>query len=146
LSVSGKIDWHALDSATCVKPALFGLLCAWREVLILCQYTFWHTRWDLLLIKMPDIQDVMDVTFEDLSTEQQLQLKEAIKQFQQKCLMSFSKNRSGVPFLKSGMPRVLMPEEPDTTAAAEKQEVFGMVQKTLEDIMARHNTAFLNSF
>jgi hypothetical protein len=60
--------------------------------------------------------------------------------------MSFSKNRSGVPFLKSDMPRVLMPGEPDTTAAAEKQQVFGMVQKTLEDIRARHNTAFLNSF
>jgi hypothetical protein len=30
------------------------------------------------LIKMPDIQDVMDVTLEELSTEQQLQLKEAI--------------------------------------------------------------------
>jgi hypothetical protein len=60
--------------------------------------------------------------------------------------MSFSKNRSGLPFLKSDMTRVLMPGEPDTTAAAEKQEVFGMVQKTLEDIMARHNTAFLNSF
>jgi hypothetical protein len=44
------------------------------------------------------------------------------------------------------MPRVLMPGEPDTIAAAEKQEVFGMVQKTLEDIMSRHNTAFLNSF
>jgi hypothetical protein len=27
-----------------------------------------------------------------------------------------------------------------------KQEVFGMVQKALEDIMSRHNTAFLNSF
>jgi hypothetical protein len=94
---------------------------------------------------MPDIQDVMDVTFEELSIEQQLHLKEAIEQFQQKCLMSFSKNRSGVPFLKSDMPRVLMPGEPDTTAAAEK-EVFGTVQKTLEDIMARHNTAFLNSF
>jgi hypothetical protein len=91
---------------------------------------------------MPDIQDVMDVTFEELSTEQQLQLKEAIEQFQQKCLMSFSENRSGVPFIKSDMPRVLMLGEPDTTAAAEKQEVFGMVQKTLEDIMARHNTAF----
>jgi hypothetical protein len=60
--------------------------------------------------------------------------------------MLFSKNRSGVPFLKLDMPRVLMPGEPDTTAAAEKQEVFGMVQKTLEDIMARHNTAFFNSF
>jgi hypothetical protein len=30
---------------------------------------------------MPDIQDVMDVTLEELSTEQQLQLKEAIDQF-----------------------------------------------------------------
>jgi hypothetical protein len=88
----------------------------------------------------------MNVTFEELSTEQPLQLKEAIEQFQHKCLMSFSKNRSGVPFLKSDMPRVLMLGEPDTTTAAEKQEVFVMVQKTLEDIMARHNIAFLNSF
>jgi hypothetical protein len=32
-----KIDWHASGSATCVNPALFGLLCAWREVLILRQ-------------------------------------------------------------------------------------------------------------
>jgi hypothetical protein len=95
---------------------------------------------------MPKIHDVMDVTLEELSTEQQLQLKEAIHQFQQKCLMSFSKNRSGVPFLKSDMPRVLLPGEPDTTFAEENQEVFGMVQKALEDIVARHNTAFLNSF
>jgi hypothetical protein len=88
----------------------------------------------------------MDVTIEELSAEQQLQLKEAIDQFQQKCLMSFSKNRSGVPYLKSDMPRVLLPGEPDTTSAEEKQEVFRMVQKALEDIMARHNTAFLHSF
>jgi hypothetical protein len=30
---------------------------------------------------MPDIQDVMYVTFEELSIEQQLQLKEGIEQF-----------------------------------------------------------------
>jgi hypothetical protein len=60
--------------------------------------------------------------------------------------MSFSKNRSGVPFLKSEMPRVLMPGETDATVAAEKQNVFGMIQQTMEDIVARHNTAFLNSF
>jgi hypothetical protein len=88
----------------------------------------------------------MDVTLEELSTEQQLQLKEAIDQFQQKCLMSFSKNRNGVPYLKYDMPRVLLPGESDNTSAEEKQEVFGMVRKALEDIMARHNTAFLNSF
>jgi hypothetical protein len=76
---------------------------------------------------MPDIQDVMDVTIEELTTEQQLQLKEAIDQFQQKCRMSFSKNRSGVPYLKSDMPRVLLLGEPDTTSTEEKQEVFCMV-------------------
>jgi hypothetical protein len=56
--------------------------------------------------------------------------------------MSFSKNRSGVPFLKSDMPRVLMPGETDATTAVEKQEAFGMIQQTMEDIMARRNTAF----
>jgi hypothetical protein len=95
---------------------------------------------------MPDIHDVMDVTLEELSAKQQLQLKEAIDQFQQKCLISFSKNRSGVPYLKSDIPRVLLPGEPDTTSSEEKQEVFRMIQRTLEDIIARHNTAFLNSF
>jgi hypothetical protein len=44
------------------------------------------------------------------------------------------------------MPRVLLPGEPDTTSAEEKQEVFGMVHRALEDIIARHNIAFLNSF
>jgi hypothetical protein len=70
---------------------------------------------------MPDIHDVMDVTIEELSPEQQMQLKDAIDQFQQKCLMSFSKNRSGVPYLKSEMLRVLLPGEPDTTSAEEKK-------------------------
>jgi hypothetical protein len=69
---------------------------------------------------MPDIHDVMDVAFDELSPEPQVQLKDAIDKFQQKCLMSFGKNRSGVPYLKSYMPRVLLPREPDTTSAQEK--------------------------
>jgi hypothetical protein len=60
--------------------------------------------------------------------------------------MSFSKNRSGVPFLKTDMPRVLLPGETNATVAAEKQEAFGMIRQAMEEIMARHNTAFLNSF
>jgi hypothetical protein len=69
---------------------------------------------------MPKIQNVLDVTLEDLSTDHQLTLKEVVDQFQQKCLLSFSKNRSGVPFLRTDMPRVLMPWETDASAAAEK--------------------------
>jgi hypothetical protein len=95
---------------------------------------------------MPDIHDVMDVTIEEPSSEQQLQLKEAVDQFRQKCLMSFSKNRSGVPYLKSDMPRVLLQGEPDTTFAEEKQEVMNAVQQTMENIMAKHNTAVLHMF
>jgi hypothetical protein len=60
--------------------------------------------------------------------------------------MSFGKNRSGVPYLKSDMPRVLLPREPDTTSAEEKLEVMNAVQQTMESIMAKHNTAFLNMF
>jgi hypothetical protein len=73
---------------------------------------------------MPNIHDVMDVTMDDLSPEQRIQLKDAIDQFLQKCLMSFGKNRSGVPYLKSDMPRVLLPGEPDTMSAEEKQEAM----------------------
>jgi hypothetical protein len=44
------------------------------------------------------------------------------------------------------MPRVLMPGETDATTAAEKQEAFAMIRQAMEEIMARHNTTFLNSF
>jgi hypothetical protein len=60
--------------------------------------------------------------------------------------MSFSKNRSGVPYLKSDMPRALLPGEPDTTSAKEKQEVMNAVQQTMENIMSKHNTAVLIMF
>jgi hypothetical protein len=92
---------------------------------------------------MPDLQAVLDVTFNELSSEHQLQLKEAVEKFQQKCLMSFSKNRSGVPFLRTDMPRVLMSGETDATAAGEKQEAFDMIRQAMEQIMARYNTDFL---
>jgi hypothetical protein len=60
--------------------------------------------------------------------------------------MLLGKNRSGVPYLKSDMPRVLLPGEPDTTSAEEKQEAMNAVQQTMENIMAKHHTAFLNMF
>jgi hypothetical protein len=38
------IDWQAFGSGTCVKPASFGLLCAWRKVLILRQQALFSTE------------------------------------------------------------------------------------------------------
>jgi hypothetical protein len=84
-------------------------------------------------IKMPDISDILDVAIEDLSPEQLQQLKDATDQFQKKCLMSFKKNRSGVPYLKNEMPRVLPSGETDATTLQEKKRQckrFGMLRKT----------------
>jgi hypothetical protein len=75
-----------------------------------------------------------------------VQLKDAIDQFQQKCLMSFVKNRSGVPYLKSDMPRVLLPGEPDSSSAQEKQEVLNAFRETIDNVMVKHHTVFLNMF
>jgi hypothetical protein len=46
--------------------------------------------------------------------------------------MSFKKNRSGVPYLKNEMPRVLLSGETDATTLQEKENVckcFGMLRK-----------------
>jgi hypothetical protein len=126
---------------------LFGLLCVGRRVRILRQHTFWHTQWDHLVeIKMPEIGDVMDVTIDDLSPEQLQQLKDATDQFQMKCLMSFGKNRSGVPYLKTEMPRVLLSGESDATSLQEKEEALQAFWDTAEAVLGRHHTAFLGMF
>jgi hypothetical protein len=95
---------------------------------------------------MPDISDIMDVNIEDLSPEQQQQLKDAADQFQQKCLLSFKKNRSGVPYLKNDMPRVLLPGESDATTQQEKEECMQAFRDAADDILSRHHRAFLAAF
>jgi hypothetical protein len=97
-------------------------------------------------IKMPEIGDVMDVTIDDLSPEQQQQLKDATDQFQMKCLMSFNKNRSGVPYLKTEMARVLLLGETDTTSFQEKEEALQAFWDTAEAVLGRHHKAFLSMF
>jgi hypothetical protein len=90
--------------------------------------------------------DVMEVTIDDLSQEQQQQLKDATDQFQMKCLMTFGKNRSGVPYLKSEMPRILLQGESDATSFQEKEEVLNAFRETTEAVLGRHHTAFLGMF
>jgi hypothetical protein len=84
---------------------------------------------------MPEIGDIMDVTIDELSPEQLQQLKDATDQFQMKCLMSFKKNRSGVPYLKSEMPRVLLPGESDATSFQEKEEILQAFRDIAETVM-----------
>jgi hypothetical protein len=95
---------------------------------------------------MPDISDIMDVNIEDLSPEQLQQLEDATDQFQQKCLLSFKRNRSGIPYLKNEMPRVLLPGESDATTLQEREECMQAFRDAADDVLSRHHRAFLGVF
>jgi hypothetical protein len=57
--------------------------------------------------------------------------------------MSFKKNRSGVPYLKNDMPRVLLSGETDATTLQEKEECMQAFRDAAEDVMGKHHRAFL---
>jgi hypothetical protein len=95
---------------------------------------------------MPDIGDIMDVNIEDLSPEQRQQLQDAVDQFQQKCMLFVKKNRSGIPYLKNEMPRVLLPGESDATTQQEKEEFIQAFRDAEDHILSRHHKAFLGAF
>jgi hypothetical protein len=95
---------------------------------------------------MLEIADIMDVNIEDLSPEQRQQLQDAIDQFQQKCLLSFKKNRSGVPYLKNEMPRVLLPGESDATTQQEREECMQAFRESADYMLSKHHKAFLGAF
>jgi hypothetical protein len=99
-----------------------------------------------LKIKMPEIGDILDVAIEDLSPEQLQQLKDVTDQFQQKCLLSFKKNRSGIPYLKNEMPKVLLSGETDATTLQEKEECLQAFRDAADDVLGRHHKAFLSMF
>jgi hypothetical protein len=93
---------------------------------------------------MPEIADIMDVNIEDLSPEQWQQLQDVVDQFQQKCLLPFKKNRSGVPYLKNDMPRVLLPGESDATT--QREECLQAFRDSADHVLSKHHKAFLGAF
>jgi hypothetical protein len=60
LSVSGKLTGTLSGFITCVKQASFGLLCAWREVLILRQHQYEATlQFTLMVVSIVENWDTM---------------------------------------------------------------------------------------
>jgi hypothetical protein len=60
--------------------------------------------------------------------------------------MSFKKNRSGVPYLKTEMPKVLLSGETDATSLQEKEEALQAFRDSAEAVLGRHHKAFLSMF
>ena len=99
------------------------------------------------IFKMPkfDNTQVLDVTMDELPENMKEMVQQACDQFQNKCLMSFSNNKSNRVFQKQSLPRVLLPHQTDYTEE-DAQRMAKIVYKAMEDIVTNHHSAFLNTF
>jgi hypothetical protein len=97
---------------------------------------------------MADISNshVLDVTMEELPENFRELVQQACEQFQQKCLMSFSKNKSNKVIQKQSLPRVLLPHQTDYTEEEDAHKMAALVYKAMGETMTNHHTAFLNTF
>jgi hypothetical protein len=93
-----------------------------------------------------DNAQVLDVTMDELPENMKEMVQQACDQFQHKCLMSFSKNKSNRVFQKRSLPRVLLPHQTDDTKEEDTQRMAELVYKAIGDTMTNHHSAFLNTF
>ena len=82
------------------------------------------------------------VPYEDLPDEDKDVISKAIKEFQNKCLLSYTKTRDNKVVQKYPLPRVLIHEQSDTDEADDRRFFVDAVNKSIHDAMLNHNTAF----
>ena len=86
------------------------------------------------------------VPYEDLPNEDKSVIGKAIEEFQNKCLLSYTKTRDNKVIQKYPLPRVLMHGQSDTDEADDRCFFIDAVNKYVHDAMMNHNTVFLNTF
>ena len=86
-----------------------GLLCAHRIDTFLHRHMFWHARWDPTIVMATyNNSDILMVPYEDLPNEDKDVISKAIEEFQNKCLLSYTKTRDNEVIQKYPLPRVLL--------------------------------------
>ena len=69
-----------------------GLLCARRINTFLHRHTLWHAQWDTTIVMMTyNNSDILMVPYEDLPDKDKDVINKAIEEFQNKCLLSYTK-------------------------------------------------------
>ena len=69
---------------------------------------FWHTRWDPTIVMVArNNDDIFMVHYEDLPDRDKYVIGKATKEFQKKCLLSYTKTRDNTIIQKFPLPRVL---------------------------------------
>ena len=91
-------------------------------------------------------RDILMVPYEDLPDEDKDIISNAIKEFQNKCLLSYTKMHDNKVIQKYPLPRVLLHGQSDIDEADDTHFFVDAVNKSIHDAMLHHNTTFLNTF
>ena len=86
------------------------------------------------------------VPYKDLPDEDKDVISKAIEEFQNKCLLSYTKIRDNKVIQKYPLPRVLMHGQSDTDEVDDRRFFVDTVNKFVHDAMLNHNITFLNTF
>ena len=86
------------------------------------------------------------VSYEDLPDEDKDVISKAIEEFQNKCLLSYTKTCDNKVVQKYPLQRVLMHGQSDTDEADDRHFFMEAVNKSVHDVILNHNTVFLNTF
>ena len=86
------------------------------------------------------------VPYEDLPDGDKDVISKAIEEFQNKCLLSYTKTRDNKVVQKYPLPRVLMHGQTDADEAKDRRFFIEAVNKSVYDAISNHNIVFLNTF
>jgi len=90
--------------------------------------------------------DILMVPYEDLPDEDKDVISKAIEEFQNKCLLSYTKTRDNKIVQKYPLPRVLLHGQIDADEAEDRHFFVEAINKSIHDVISNHNEVFLNTF
>ena len=73
-------------------------------------------------------------------------INKAIEEFQNKCLLSYTKTRDNTIVQKYPLPRVLLHGQTDVDEAEDRRFFMKAVNKSVHDAISNHNEVYLNTF
>ena len=86
------------------------------------------------------------VSYKDLPDEDKDVINKAIEEFQNKCLLFYTKTRDNKVVQKYPLPRVLLHGQIDVDEAEDRRFFMEAVNKYVHDAISNLNKVFLNTF
>ena len=90
--------------------------------------------------------DILMVPYEDLPDEDKDVISKVIEEFQNTCLLSYTKTCDNKVVQKYPLPRVLLHGQSDTDEAEDRRFFVEAINKSVHDAILNHSTVFLNTF